>query len=351
MIDGLFLGAIIGSGMVLEEESARQTRILAQMQNQMISDYHSNAKIPARTKHQIDLIDKASKAFKDKDYKLALFYAERLLKLQDSDALYYLLRGDCFVRLGKILDAIENYDKALDLSQLNGSLPKSITSKLTRAMKELEKMQSKIITSGNDYTDQDITKMIDEFTTRQEEAFRIEERKNEERLRKEKIHRFVRAIPSKEEAEVAVVKYLKSTHKPRNPEELIKEINGEDARNSLDRMILYRICLTNLIYKKMEGYFVRFCVYEHNCKGVNGDSPLFINFKYMNKAVNWEYSSDLLYYKAVNLISDLKYYAHNKKGYPEKNPIKLAQLTEILFLCATADSKYVVTVITGKTDS
>ena len=69
MIDSLFLGALIGSGVSLLDESSEQTRILAGIQDQMIEDYleRSTPKSLKRTKHQRELVTKASKALEKRD--------------------------------------------------------------------------------------------------------------------------------------------------------------------------------------------------------------------------------------------------------------------------------------------
>jgi len=68
-----------------------------------------------RSAQEQELLKKADKALKTGNYELVLSFANRVVKFEPSDPLYYVLFGECYKGLGKIQEALESYDRALQL--------------------------------------------------------------------------------------------------------------------------------------------------------------------------------------------------------------------------------------------
>ncbi len=108
------------------------------------------------------LLKKVLELLKNAEYEIAFSYLDRLVKLEDKDPLYYALLGDCYTGLGKVKEALENYDSAIKwdgkssfdrtglLSSIRQTfyLPEGLREVICKRIEELEEVQIKLIKSG-----------------------------------------------------------------------------------------------------------------------------------------------------------------------------------------------------------
>jgi tetratricopeptide (TPR) repeat protein len=339
-MDSLLLGSLMGFGFAFNEELTKQTQILAAIQayqaEQSIAEREA---VPKRTSHQQDLVRKASKALEGKDYELALSLSERLLKLEQSDPLYYVLRGDCLARLGRISDAIENYDKSLDTNDRTHSLPSYFEINLKVAIRQLEEIQSEILRSDQQPTAEEISKMLNDVKP-------VKSRQT----RTMSTDGFSVSVEMRRDIKSAIIRFMKD--KPREPLTLFGELCGKSASNTLARLVLYEICLETLLK-------------------LNGDASVIFNVdncRLHTLYTQFVYCKDRnLLYGQIGWLPESLHYVATQKGFRiardpafrnspieggsmfhkdscGANPSLLAQTVEAMHLVATADEQYVVTV-------
>jgi len=355
MMDSLLLCALIGSGFALNNESEKQTRLIASIRNQIAEESvkHSTTirkkDIFTRTKHQQDLVEKATKALEEKEYDVALFFAERLIKLQEQDPLYYVLKGDCSAKLGRISDAIENYDKALDINDQVSVLPAYLVNALVAIVEQLENVQKTILSSKNKPTAEEITKMLDEIKRKQ--TIPIEEMETD--LSVENDQDVNSSVTQFLDINSAITQFL--SNKPKDTTKLFKQLDRKTASNHIDRLVLYAVAIDTLQKLQRDGGFLKFLV--NNCRLPD----LIAQF-----AADWSDKSSTMYADIGWLPDNLSYIA-TQRGYhlhddPEfrgspvdggsmyqrcfvkENPIEVARIVEEMLLLATADKQYTVEV-------
>jgi len=313
-MDPLLLGSLLGFGFALTEEQVKQTQILESMRmNQSLQGISEAQSVPERTGHQKDLVEKASKALANRDYQLALSFSERLLKLEQSDPLYYILRGDCLARLGRISAAIEDYDRSLDMNDRTRLLPTYLETSLKISVGQLEEIQSTINRSKQEPSLEEIAIMLDEAKSRQAEA--------------------PKAVT------------------------LFGELTGASASNAIERLALYEVCLETMLKLSHSGFAI-FNV--DNCRL----NLLFFQFAYDGTSNK---SREDSLYAEIGWLPQTLYHVATTRGFqihvdPEyresgihggsmfaqdfsmPNAGVLAQTVEEMLLLLTADPRYLVRV-------
>jgi hypothetical protein len=333
----ILLASLMGFGFALNDELSKQTQILAAMQAQQAEQSITQGQaVLKRTSHQQGLVEKASKALESKDYELALSFSERLLKLEQLDPLYYVLRADCLARLGRISDAIENYDKSLDMNDRTHSLSPYLESNLKITIAQLEEIQSKIIRSDQKPTTEEISKMLDDVKSKQTHTTSTVE--------------FLVSEDISRDIKLAINQFMQNQKK--DPIALLSQLNGKSASKRLDRLVLYEICLDTV--SKATNAFVVFEV--NDCRLHN----LFTQF------THYESKGKLLLHGEIGWLPEMLYHIAEQRGFHlfedpyfrnstieggsifqqdflEANPRLLAQTIEEMHILATADEQYIVT--------
>ena len=337
-MDPLLLGSLIGFGFALTEEQVKQAQILESVRTyQALRGTTEAQPIPERTGHQKALVEKASKALENRDYELALSLSERLLKLERSDPLYYVLRGDCRARLGRISAAIEDYDRSLDMNDRAHVLPPYLVRSLKIAVDQLEEIQAAISRSKQEPSLEEISQMLDEAKSKQAEADRTDEP----------------AVPRVTVSDISKLVQDKSS----DPLSLFGELDGKSASDPQARLMLYQVCLDTLL-KLSHRAFVIFDV--DNCRL----HTLFSQFLYlgtsskqfkdvMHGQIGWLPQS--LYHVATEggfhidpdpqfRDSEIEGGSMFQQDFFKPHPGLLAQVVEQMHLLATADQQYVIRV-------
>ena len=356
-MDPLLLGSLLGFGFALSEEQVKQTQILESMRMyQTLQDIPEPQSVPERTGHQKALVEKASKALENRDYELALSLSERLLKLERSDPLYYVLRGDCRARLGRISAAIEDYDRSLDMNERTRLLPPYLETSLKISLGQLEEIQATISRSKQEPSLEEISRMLDEAKSRQAETPRTDELLVPDDLAEAHELAVSQFVGDKE---LLVSQFMQD--RPREAVMLFDELNGASASSALERLVLYEICLDTLL-KLTHNSFLIFNV--DNCRL----NLLFSQFAYAGTR-NKEFKDSLhgeigwlpqtLHYVATTRgfqIHDMPDFRESdilggsmfQQDFSMPNAGVLAQTVEEMLLLVTADPRYVVRVESGK---
>lgn len=260
-MDPLLLGSLIGFGFALTEEQIKQTQILNSMWTYQTLQGATEAQpVPERTSHQKELVERASKACESKHYELALSFAERLLKLERSEPLYYILRGDCLARLGRISAAIEDYDRSLDMNDRTHSLSPYLEDSLKISVGQLEEIQSTISRSEQEPSLEEICRMLDEAKSKQAETNRtvdLSVSQPDETKSGQSEVTSTDAVKASQVTDLDIRRLAQDNAK--EPLALFGKLNGKFASKASDRLVLYEISLETLA-KLSNRAFVIFMV-------------------------------------------------------------------------------------------
>lgn len=96
-----------------------------------------------RPVHQQNMLKKALSSMDDGNYKQALSFADRLIKLEKEDPFYHVVRGDCYTKLGHIGEALESYDIVMNYDGRKFFLPVGLRPLTEKQIGLLEKIQCK----------------------------------------------------------------------------------------------------------------------------------------------------------------------------------------------------------------